>query len=422
VQASGLPAPTGVYTTYLPLVLRSFANELFPNDPHFDDEWGLEAVEAPRAWSLTCGYSSVTLAVLDTGTDLDHPDLVDKVRTDLDYDFVNDDNVADDDAGHGTHVSGIAAAATNNERGVAGLGWETTLLPIKVLDDTGYGNTEDLADAIRYAADNGADVINMSLGGEGISCSAEGLWYMREAISYAYEQGVVLIAAAGNTGTNTDIFPANCEHVLGVAATSSSGSRATYSTYGDHVSVAAPGSYIYSTGWAGEAYCSSGYCYKSGTSMATPHVAGLAALLSAHYPDYTPDQIASAILDNAEDRGAEGWDPYYGCGTINAYQALSEGAHGSYPACLGTRTWAADPTEETQMTAGFVAGEIIVSFQPGVRAEQMTLRYGTSAEFLSSLNVWRLHVRPGQEQAILARLQADPAVARAALNYEVTGW
>lgn len=412
-RACGLSAPTDAYTVYLPLVMRDFSNTVYPNDPYYSSEWGLEAVQAPRAWGLSCGCSSVLVAVIDSGTDLDHPDLVDKVRTDIDYDFVNGDDCADDDLGHGTHVSGIAAAATNNQTGVAGLGWESSILPLKVLDADGYGDAGNLADAIRYAADHGAQVINMSLGGTG-SCSD--MWYVQNAIDYAYEQGVVLVAAAGNTGDNSNTFPANCEHVLGVAATDSSGSRAYYSTWGDHVSVAAPGSSIYNTFMGG------GYGYKSGTSMATPHVAGLAALLRTRYPSYTPDQIASAILDNAQDAGAAGWDQHYGCGVIDAYEALSQGAQGAYPQCLGAQAWSTSTSGEVQAEVDFVPGEIIVAFRDGVEAEQRTLRSASSAEFLPQMGGWRLQVPPGQEQAMLAQLRADPDVVNAALNYRITTW
>ena len=226
-----------------------------------------------------------------------------------------------------------------------------------------------------------------------------------------------MVAAAGNHGDepNAEMFPANCEHVLGVAATEPDDSIASYSNYGSHVSVAAPGSSIYNTLMGG------GYGYKWGTSMAAPHVAGLAALLSSHYPSYTPDQIASAILDTAEDLGTPGWDPDFGCGRINAYRALSQGAQGSAPVCLqGVGTWGAD-NDEVESHAAIVPGEVIVSFRPGVNAGQAALRHGdASPEFLPASGLWRLHVAPGHEETLLARLQADPAVIRAEFNYRVT--
>jgi len=402
---------------YLPLTLRT--GPRYPNDPYYSYQWAWEKIGAPAAWGFSSG-EGILIAIVDSGTDLDHPDLASKVRTDIDWDYVNDDGVADDDYGHGTHVSGSAAAATDNGMGVAGMGWEATILPLKILGADGNGYDTDLATAIRDAADNGADVINMSLGADS-PCPE----IVQQAVDYAYARGAVLVAAAGNNLGNTEMFPANCEHVLGVAATQSNDSVAYYSNYGNHVSVAAPGSEIYSTGWVNDSFCTSGYCYKWGTSMATPHVAGLAALLLARYPSYTPDQIASAILDNAEDLGATGWDEHYGCGRINGFEALSVGAHGSSPLCLqGVGPWSADAARMDEAkaadTAPFAPGEIIVVFQPGVRAETTFSQYGADAEFLPAIQAWRLRVSPGQEQSILARLQADPAVDYAELNYRVS--
>jgi subtilisin family serine protease/uncharacterized protein YkwD len=410
---------------YLPLTMNKYRPPppppLYPNDPDYDNQWALEKVDAPGAWGISTGQG-VLIAVLDSGTDLDHPDLVDKVRTDIDKDFVNDDNNADDDHGHGTHVSGIAAAATDNGLGVAGLGWEATILPLKVLRPTGDGKAggslDHLVQAIYYAADNGAGVVNMSLGGTTIDycCPAA----LQSAVDYAYARDVLLVAAAGNSQGGTAVFPANCEHVLGVAATTAGDTRPSFSNYGDHVSVAAPGVNIYSTGWPGdEPDCSSGYCYKSGTSMATPHVAGLAALVRTRYSSYTPDQVASAILDNADDLGAEGWDRYHGCGRINALEALYTGAHDASPVCLnGVGPWMAG-TGKTTATTSFVPGEILVSFRPGTEADTKSLQYGASAEFLPAIQAWRLRVPPGQERTVLARLQSDSAVAYADLNYLV---
>jgi len=413
-----LPAPTSAYTLYMPLTMRNFATELYPDDPYYDLQWAMEKIEAPRAWWISQGSSSVLVAVLDSGTDLDHPDLASKVRTDIDRDFINNDNNADDDHGHGTHTSGIAAAATDNGVGVAGMGWETMILPLKVLGSNGEGDSLILAQAIHYAADHGAAVINMSLAGP-YPCPG----YLQDEVDYAYGRGVLLVAAAGNhdkNNPNAETFPANCEHVLGVAATERNDSIADYSNYGSHVSVAAPGSEVYSTLMGG------GYGYKWGTSMATAYVSGLAALVRAQHPSYTPDQVASAILDNADDLGTMGWDQYSGCGRINAHWTMSMGARGSSPLCLsGVGTWAAGDEgpsggEEPPAEASFVPGEIIVRFRPGSMAQMVALRYGAEAEFIPTIQVWRLRVPPGREVEILARLRADPAVTQADLNYLVS--
>lgn len=402
--------------TYLPLVMRAYRPPppppVFPNDPYYSFQWGLGKIRAPEAWALSQGQG-VLIAVLDTGTDHTHPDLSGKVRTDIDRDFVNNDYDAMDDNGHGTHVSGIAAAVTNNGIGVAGLGWSATVLPLKVMNAAGEGNAFALASAISYAADWGAKVVNMSLGGQA-PCPD----YLQTAIDSAYNRGVLLVAAAGNAGANQSVFPANCNHVLGVAATTSSDTRASFSNYGSHVSVAAPGVSIRST------YLGGDYCDMRGTSMATPFVAGLAALVYAWYPTYTPDRVASAILDNAQDLGSTGWDQYYGCGRIDAFRALWDGARGDYPVCLGAQVWSAGAEGEGSGEAGeFIPGEVVVTLRAGARAEALFRAQGlTPAGSLlyqarSGVQVWRLQVPLGREEAVLARLRADPAVIAADRNY-----
>lgn len=413
---------------YLPIVMRNYRppppSSVYPNDTYYSSQWGLTKIRAPEAWALSRG-TGVLIAVLDTGTDYNHPDLSGKVRTDIDYDYINNDGDAMDDHGHGTHVSGIAAAATNNSKGVAGLGWEATVLPLKVMNYNGEGSTAELIPAIRYAADQGAKVINMSLGGPG-NCPSD----LQEAVNYAYSRGVLLVAAAGNETAQTPIpfpaFPANCAHVLGVAATNSSDTYAWFSNYGDHVSVAAPGEDILST-------CRyNSYCYMNGTSMATPFVAGLASLVYAAFPTYTPDQVASAILDNAKDLGPSGWDWDYGCGRIDAFSAIWNGAKGNYPVCLGARVWSAGDRESrgaevrrSEGAAEVVPGEVVVTVRAGARAESLFRAQGLASggDLLyrdrSGVQVWRLRVPVGQEEAVLARLRADPAVIAADRNYVI---
>ncbi len=407
---------------YLPLVMRSYRPPppppVYPNDPYYSSyyssQWGLSKIRAPEAWALSRG-TGVLIAVLDTGTDYSHPDLSGKVRIDIDRDYINGDKDAMDDNGHGTHVAGIAAAATNNSQGVAGLGWEATILPLKVMAANGSGTTDQLIPAIYYAADQGAKVVNMSLGGAG-SCPED----LRVAVDYAYSRGVLLVAAAGNNGANVSIFPANCTHVLGVAATTLSDTRASFSNYGAHVSVAAPGTSIYST-------LPGGYGYMQGTSMATPFVAGLAALVYARFPSYTPDQVASAILDNAQDLGTTGWDPYYGCGRIDAFRSLWDGARGDYPVCLGARVWGEGAEEGRGGGAGeAVPGELVVTVRAGARAEALFRAQGLASggkllyQDRSGTQVWHLRVPVGQETAVLARLRADPAVLAADRNYVIS--
>lgn len=413
--ADGTPTPSYLY---LPLVMRNYhpppPPPVYPNDLYYTSgyQWGLNKVRAPEAWALSKG-TGVLIAVLDTGTDYTHPDLAGKVRTDIDYDFFNNDTDAMDDNDHGTHVSGIAAAATDNGRGVAGLGWEATVLPVKVIGSSGSGNAYVLTQGIYYAADRGARVINMSLGGGG-SCPD----FLQTAVDYAYGRGVLLVAAAGNApDIRQPPFPANCAHVLGVAATNSYDGLAYFSVTGTHVSVAAPGVGIYSTVLGG------GYESWSGTSMATPFVAGLAALVWARFPTYTPDQVASAILDNAQDLGPSGWDIYYGCGRIDAFRALWEGARGGSPLCLGTVAWSVGDGEQGSAGAEAVPGEVVVTVRAGARAENLFgvlgLRMEGASGFRTPLGtqVWRVRVPVGQEEAVAARLRADPAVLSADRNY-----
>ena len=218
-----------------------------------------------------------------------------------------------DDYGHGTHVAGIAAARINNGIGVAGMAGGAKIMSVKVFfpPPNVIGTYEDLIRAIIYATDNGADVINMSLGASSYSRGEE------MAVDYAWDHGAVVVAAAGNTGRETYHYPAAHPNAIAVAATTASDSRAGFSTYGDFVDVAAPGSSVFSTLMGG------GYGGMSGTSMATPHVAGLAALLFSLNPQLTNAQVRELIETNADDLGAAGWDKLYGHGRINARKALA---------------------------------------------------------------------------------------------------
>lgn len=238
-----------------------------PNDPYWSQQWGPKKINTTQAWDVTRGSSSVMIAVVDTGVDLDHPDLRTKVRTDIDYDFVNNDSTAQDDNGHGTHVAGIAAAATNNSTGVAGTCPNCSILPVKVLNASGSGSYSAIASGIRYAADKGAKVINLSLGGSAGSSTLE------SAVNYANSKGSLLICAAGNENTSAPSYPAYYSACVAVAATDQNDRRASFSNYGSWVDVSAPGVSIYSTYWNDR------YASLSGTSMATPHVAGVAGLL-----------------------------------------------------------------------------------------------------------------------------------------------
>jgi len=279
-----------------------------PDDPAFNQQWGLTKVEASQAWDVTTGSPTINIAILDTGVDQDHPDLASKIISNINF---SDSATTDDVYGHGTHVSGIAAAITNNGVGVAGLGYSLTLMNVKVLSDTGAGAYSWVASGIVWAADNGAEVINLSLGGSSASSTLE------DAINYAWGKGVLIVAAAGNNGDTTPFYPAYYTNSIAVAATDANDARASWSNYGDWVDVAAPGLNIYST------LKENGYGYKSGTSMASPHVAGLAGLVFTMVADsngngFLNDEVRSQIQVTCDNIGLSG----IGSGRINAYRAV----------------------------------------------------------------------------------------------------
>jgi thermitase len=280
-----------------------------PDDTYFGEQWGLNKVKASQAWDIVKGSSTVNIAILDTGIDSDHADLASKIVANANF---SNSSTTDDIYGHGTHVAGIAAAGTNNGIGVAGIGYDSTLMNVKVLSDSGSGYYSWVASGIIWAADNGAEVINLSLGGTSISQTLE------EAVNYAWGKGVVIVAAAGNSGTSSPFYPAYYTNCIAVAATDSNDSRPYWSNYGDWVDVAAPGSSIYSTTVDG------GYGYKNGTSMASPHVAGLSALIIPLAVDSNGngllnDDVRNTIEVTADDIGVSG----IGSGRINAYRAVS---------------------------------------------------------------------------------------------------
>jgi subtilisin family serine protease len=282
--------------------------EFIPNDPSWNLQWGPSCIDAPAAWDQQRGSQSVILAIIDTGVQLNHPDLAANIDTNIDYDFVNNDAVADDDYGHGTHVAGIAAAVINNGIGVAGIS-QSKIMAVKVLNSQGWGYWSWVASGITYAADNGAKVLNMSLGGTSNDPS------VAAACTYAYntKDGIV-VASAGNSGSSVRNYPAAYPEVIGVAALAEGcNSRAGYSNYGaDNVELSAPGSHVYST------YFRSGYTYMDGTSMASPHVAGVAALWRAERPNESAPRIRAGLRRYADDLGDPGYDIYYGYGRVDA--------------------------------------------------------------------------------------------------------
>ncbi|MBD2185436.1 peptidase S8 [Planktothrix sp. FACHB-1355] len=291
-----------------------------PNDPEYSKQWNLRSINIESAWEETKG-SGVTVAVIDTGVSR-VPDLQ-KTNFVKGYDFVNDKVEADDDNGHGTHVAGTIAQSTNNGYGVAGVAYEATIMPLKVLSAGGGGTVADISEAIKFAADNGAGVINMSLGGGGAS------ELMQEAVDYAHSKGVVVVAAAGNESRDSSSYPARYPHVISVSALGPDGEKAPYSNFGAAVDIAAPGgsengkilqeTIDYQTGEP----IFAGY---QGTSMASPHVAGVAAMVKAMGIE-NPDEVEEVLKKSAL---AVKEDPlnHFGAGKLDAAAAVKLAAKG----------------------------------------------------------------------------------------------
>jgi len=332
-------------------IVRSFGTDPPVDDPHYKYQWNLPLINLPEAWDVTTGSDNVIVAVVDSGVLLSHPDL-DGRLTGTGYDFV-DKKTGGDDPGkkepgtgrssfHGTHVAGTIAAKTNNNIGVAGVTWKTMIMPVRVMGSGGSGTTYDVRQGIRYAAglsndsnrvpSKPADIINLSLGGSGRSQSDQ------DVINEVRAKGIFVVAAAGNENTSVPSYPAAYDGVIAVSAVKIDGTRASYSNFGSYVDVAAPGGdsgdvngdgyqdYVLSTGGDD----SSGsvaykYTFLAGTSMAAPHVAGVAALMKAVYPELSPADMDNllAIGKITNDIGDAGKDNYYGYGLINAFKAVA---------------------------------------------------------------------------------------------------
>ncbi|MEO6457466.1 MAG: S8 family peptidase, partial [Chloroflexia bacterium] len=291
---------------------------LAPNDEQYvaGQQWGITQIKAEQAWDVTTGATNIVIAVLDTGTATDHPDLADKIVPG--YDFINNDNNPYDDVFHGTQTAGVAAASSNNGEGVAGVSWGARIMPVKVLGPRG-GSDDAVARGIRWAVDNGAKIINASLG------SPSNARVLREAVEYAHARGVLFVAAAGNTPDGKSHYPAAYESVLSVGATGRSDTVTGFSSWGPFVDVSAPGVGILSTSWNDGQL---NYEYNNGTSYSAPFVAGLAALVWSVNPSFTADQVKQIVEDSSDDLGTPGFDEYYGRGRVNALRAVQMAQQG----------------------------------------------------------------------------------------------
>lgn len=278
--------------------------QVLTNDPFLSQLWGYYRVGADKA--LEAGYKGegVIVAVLDTGIDMNHPDLIDNIVDG--WNFVDNTNDVSDLDNHGTMVSGIIAARANNSLGIVGVAPEARIMPLKVMDSDG-GTLRDIASAIRYAADNGAKIITMSFGGQYTRFST----FTERAIDYASKQGCILVAAAGNDNTDELVFPASYEQVIAVSAIDQNDLRADFSNYGNYLDFCAPGINIISTGKDGN------YFMANGTSFSTPFISGLIALMLADNPQLSTEEIRNNLQIHAQDLGEEGWDQNYGWGLAN---------------------------------------------------------------------------------------------------------
>jgi len=303
-----------------------------PNDPGFPNQWGLTKIKAPGAWDATHGEGSVDIAIVDTGININHPDLGSKIALSINCTLSGCPAATTTDPdGHGTHVAGIASAITNNGIGVAGLSWDGRLMSVKSLDDNGSGYYSWIANGIIAASDAGAEVINLSLGGTSSSYTLE------SAVNYAWSHGVVVVAAAGNNGRNRRLYPAYYTNAIAVAATDQNDKKASFSNYGGWVEVAAPGVSIYST-------YGSGYTNLSGTSMSTPFVSGLAGLIFGQNPGWSNFQVRNQIQSTAD--AITGTGRYWTYGRINACAAVGcvESLSTPIPTTAPTATPTATPT------------------------------------------------------------------------------
>lgn len=319
-------------------LVKSF---LTPNDSLYSQEWNLPKISAPGAWDGS-QLSTGPIAVVDTGVEANHPDLKGEILPG--YNFVANTTDTSDDNGHGTHVAGIIEAATNNGTGVASIGFRGTILPVKVLDAQGVGTYADVANGIIYAVNHGAKIINLSLGGPSFSQTLE------DAVNYALNHSVVVVAAAGNTGSNAPEYPAAFPGVLAISATDMTDNLASFSSYGADIFASAPGVNILST------FNNNSYATLSGTSMSAPQVAGLLGLAlgyaNANHIALSTNQLIDDLKKTADKIGkrpydSSGWNQDYGYGRIDAQNLLNSIQPIPSPTPTGTATTTPAPTVTT---------------------------------------------------------------------------
>lgn len=290
----------------------AFSPDFYPNDPRYPVQWHLPKVGASAAWDSAQG-NGIVIAILDSGVDLTHPDLQQQLVPGWNF-FDNNDDVSDV-AGHGTTVAGVAGAAANNSTGVASMSFGARIMPMRITDAAGSGYSSLIASALVTAADNGAKVANISFLGVSYSSTVD------SAAQYMRSKGGVVVTSSGNTGVLRSDPPRSSLTV--VAATDSSDAKASFSSWGDYVDIAAPGVSISTTTRGG------GYGSASGTSASAPVVAGVYALMMSAKPGLSPATLDSIVFSTAQDLGSAGWDQQFGNGRVNAQAAVSKALQAS---------------------------------------------------------------------------------------------
>ncbi|WLR50648.1 S8 family serine peptidase [Bacillus tianshenii] len=280
------------------------------NDPYLNYQWSIPFLELPYMWHYNSS-EVVRIAVIDSGVNINHPDLLGRMVSGG-YNFIDNNMDISDVHGHGTAVSGVIGATINNREGIAGVtgGVPIEILPLRVTFSDGTGYTSDIIRAINYAIEQEVDVINISMGSTAYS------ELEREAINTAIEDGIIVVAAAGNNGNNTYSYPASYQNVLSIGSVGESGKVSTFSNFNDRVVLTAPGEKILTTTRDG------GYEFQYGTSFSTPIVAGTAAVLKSFYPEMNQQDVLNTFIKTAEDRGVPGKDDYYGYGIVQPLDAL----------------------------------------------------------------------------------------------------
>ncbi len=394
--------------------LADYPVPTYPSENSFNEQWAFKNnatlpyvysiddadIDMEYAWSIEKGNAGITVAILDTGVDYTHPDLTSRMWSNsaeiagngidddnngyiddvIGYDFAESDNDPQDIHGHGTHIAGIVGADAYNGTGFVGIDWNCKVMALKVVRDNMTSSYSDYADAIVYAADHGAKVINMSLTSYYYSTILE------QAFAYANAKGVVIVVAMGNNGDSTTHFMAKSQYSIAVGATTPSDKRASFSNYKDYIDVVAPGAYIYGLKHSDH---SSESFKMNGTSQATAFVSGLASLLLAQNPNRSPEEIRQIIRLTAEDQkgpsteDTPGFDYYFGYGRINAYEALSYQLGTAEVVFNGEEAFSFDVTDvnDTATTNEIIEAETEQEAEPCITV--------LNSEFESGLGVWQ---------------------------------